>query len=278
MHLLKIIAPFLFLTVYCPHVFAEGLPADRSGLPPLTEQQRKKRVLATTLLGAGVITLWGMLEWDYFSTAPHCQSEGWFGKETESGGADKLGHAYSTYVVSHGLAALYQSWGFSKKEAALFGSSTSFALMGYLELGDAYSRYGFSPEDMVANGIGALVGYLLFENDTLAEKIDFRWEYGFDPNQTDIFTDYENSKYLLAVKLNGFEATQRTLLRNLELHFGYYTRNFDSNDADNERNIYFGIGLNLSDILFRHSWKKTGTVLRYLQLPYTYVDVSHGLD
>lgn len=269
----------LFLSLLCFFpVHAGEIPLYKTVSFELTEEPTKKKILQSSLWGVGAITLWGIFEWDYFSNSPHCQSEGWFGSDTDNGGADKVGHAYSTYALSHALSSLYENWGVSKKKAALYGSTVSFALMGYLEFGDSYSDYGFSAEDFLANGFGAVIGYLLYRNDSLAEKIDFRWEFGLEPNKFDIFTDYENAKYLLALKFSGFESTKRSFLRNLEFHLGYYTRNYSDDDLESKRNIYFGIGLNLSDILSRHSWDKTATALKYVQLPYTYISTSYSPD
>lgn len=244
----------------------------------LSGGERRQRLLQTTLAGSALITLWGVLEWEYFSRSPHAQSEGWFGSETDSGGADKLGHAYSTYAFSHALSALYQHWGFREQNAALYGAFSSFAMLSYMEFGDSFSDFGFSTEDLLANGVGALLGYVLASNDDLAEKIDFRLEYDFSFDKMDVFTDYENSKYLLALKLNGFESVRNTPLRHLEFHLGYYTRNFDNHTDNKERNIYMGIGINLTDLFQRHSWNKTATMLRYFQLPYTSLSIRHDLE
>ena len=36
---------------------------------------------------------------DYFQT-PHTGKEGWFGHDTPEGGADKMGHLYSSYLMN----------------------------------------------------------------------------------------------------------------------------------------------------------------------------------
>jgi hypothetical protein len=236
---------------------------------------RNRRVVLTTAAGIGAVTVWGVWQWDYFSTTPHADSEDWFGKNTDSGGADKLGHLYTAYVASHGFASLYEYWSFERKDAALFGSLTSLAVFGAMELGDSFSDYGFSGEDMAANLIGCAAGYLLYTCPNLAAKIDLRWEYGLSPNKTDFFTDYENSKYLIALKLNGFEFAQQNWLKYIELHAGYYTRDFSDSADDGKRYAYAGVGFNLTDLLFRNGYKKTATLLRYVQPPYTTLGGRH---
>lgn len=244
----------------------------------LSPSEQNTKLLAVNAAGIGLITAWGIAKWDYFSTQPHSGSEGWFENSTEEGGADKLGHLYTSYALTHGLSYLYRKLDFSQDHAALYGTLSSFAIMGYMELGDSFSEYGFSHEDMIANIAGCALGYVLLKNPKLADKIDLRWEYGFHPDGTDFLTDYDNSKYLLALKLNGFETTRKSFLKHIELHAGYYTRGFSDEEDKKERNLYLGIGFNLPDLLKRHSFTKTGAVLNYIQVPGTYVQIKHDLN
>jgi len=224
------------------------------------------------------ITLWGVVKWDYFTVSPHAESEGWFGNDTSSGGADKLGHMFTSHVATHGLAALYEHWDFDQDDAALYGAMSSFIIMGYMEFGDSFSNYGFSGEDFVANTAGALWGYLTYRDPVLANRIDFRWEYGIHPTKTDLVTDYENSKFLFALKLNGFERFQDSWMKHLEFHLGYYTRGFQDDEPDRERNLYMGLGFNLTDMFARRGHRKTAKALRYLQVPGSYLRLNDDLN
>lgn len=240
--------------------------------------QQKQDLWRVNLIGIGAVTAWGVVNWDYFSNSPKSTPEGWFDNDTDSGGADKLGHLYTSYVMAHGLSSLYERWCFSQQDAALYGALSSLAILGYMEFGDAFSRYGFAREDFIANGAGALLGYYLYKSPDLARKVDLRWEYGLHPNDSDFSTDYENSKYLFALKLNGFDALQTTWLRHIELQLGYYTRGFDDATEIRQRNLYFGIGINLTDLFSRHGYKKTGAVLRYLQIPGSNVEFKRDIN
>lgn len=244
-----------------------------------TSLDKRDKVLYTNLGGVALITAWGVAKWDYFKRSPHAGSEGWFEQDTESGGADKLGHLYAAYVTGHALSSLYESWGYGGREASLYGAWSSFGLMTFMEVGDSFSSYGFSYEDLIIGGVGSYIGYLTDTSPALARKLDLRFEY--DPtggNNSDIFTDYENSKYLLALKLDGFESVTNPYLKYLEFHLGYYTRNFDNAAEQNKRKLYFGIGINLSKIFAQRSHKKTATFLKYFQVPNTYVEFDHDLD
>ncbi len=244
----------------------------------ITSSEKKSKSLIVNTTGIGIVTLWGISQWDYFSRAPHAKSEGWFSNNTDDGGADKLGHFYTSYATSHGLSYLYESWCFNKRDAAFYGALSSFAIWGYMELGDAFSNYGASYEDLVMNALGSVAGYYLYKNPDLARKIDIRWEFGFHPTDSDFTTDYENSKYLLALKFNGFESTRHNLLKYLELHIGYYTRGFSDSTVNKERNIYFGVGINLTDLFRRNGYKKTATFLNYVQVPGTYFEFNNDLN
>jgi hypothetical protein len=255
---------------------AAGIEADDAGYA--TALEKRRRVVQVNLLGIGLVSAWGIYKWDYFTQSPNAGSEGWFGNGTDEGGADKLGHLYASYAATHGLAYLYENWRFERDEAALYGALSSWAIMGFMEFGDSFSDFGFSMEDLLFNTVGSAFGYLLYQNTDLAGKIDLRWEYGIHPSGGGVFTDYENTKVLLALKLNGFKATRRGLLKHLELHLGYYTRGFDDHESGQERNLYVGIGVNLTDLLRRHGHAKTATVLNYLQLPGTYLSLKHDFN
>jgi Predicted periplasmic lipoprotein (DUF2279) len=245
----------------------------------LSSEERNKKLWKVNLVGIGVVTAWGVTNWDYFSTSPTTKSEGWFGNDTKSGGADKLGHVYTSYVASHGLSYLYESWCINKDDAALYGSLSSLAIVAYMELGDAFSDFGASKEDMTANVLGVIYGYYSYKNPRLSNILDLRWEYKPNSETFDDFTtDYENAKYLFALKLNGFEFARNSFLKHIELHAGYYTRGFEDANATKERNVFVGISINLTDFLRRHSYNKTSTLLKYYQIPGTSLQLKKDLN
>ncbi|MCD4720790.1 MAG: YfiM family protein [Desulfobacula sp.] len=231
----------------------------------------------TNLGGIAAITAWGIANWDYFENDPKKGSEGWFLKDTDEGGADKCAHFYFSYTLSHILSDTFDHWGYSSEKAALLGSFSSFAMMSYMEFGDSFSNYGFSHEDFFMNLLGCTAGYLLYANPNLSKKIDFRIEYIPTFNQIDFFSDYNNMKFLMAVKLGGFESLKNTYAEYIEFHLGYYTRGY-SDDINKERNIYIGIGINLSKIFTNFSMTKTAKVFNYYQLPYTYISIDKNLN
>ncbi|MEN8210438.1 MAG: DUF2279 domain-containing protein [Thermodesulfobacteriota bacterium] len=238
---------------------------------------KEEKVLMTNIAGFTAITAWGVANWDYFANSPSKADEGWFSMDTKEGGADKLGHFYLSYTLSHILAATYENWGYSQKKSAMLGALSSFSIMNWMELGDSFSDFGFSYEDFLMNSIGSIVGYFIYINPELSRKIDFRIEYKPSFDQIDIFTDYERLKYIFALKLDGFDCVENKILKYLELHIGYYARGY-SDGLNKERNIYIGIGINLSKIFNDFSMQKLSKITNYIQIPYTYTSFEKDLN
>ena len=235
-------------------------------------------------LGVGAAVLgWGFANWDYGSGGPRFQNEGWFDRETDEGGADKLGHFYSAYLFSHLFAGQYERWDFDKDQAIRWGALSSLGVTGLIEVGDAFSDYGFSYEDMVFNALGAAAGYLLWSSPELSRKIDLRVEYNpflSGDWQGDITTDYDRLSYLIAFKAEGFDFIENPYLKYLELHVGFRARNYsdysDRPEVDLRKQfLYVGIGLNLSKLLRPYL---DVPVFNYLQMPYTYAPFTYQIS
>ncbi|MFE8070451.1 DUF2279 domain-containing protein [Marinobacteraceae bacterium S3BR75-40.1] len=245
---------------------------------PLSSSERYQTIGNVSLAGTGVITAWGLAQWDYFDASFNTASEGWFGRDTKYGGADKLGHIYTTYVTAQGLSRLFEYWCFSREDAARGGALSSLAMLGYMELGDGFSEFGFSHEDLVANALGGLVSYWLYRSPQWSDRVDLRWEFDVNPFAGDVTTDYENSKYLAALKFSGFDALRTTPLRYFEVHLGYFTRGYDDGSRAPERNLYAAIGLNLTDLLRQHDFHAASLLFKYYQPPGTYWAEEHDLN
>lgn len=241
--------------------------------------ESRNDILYTNLAGVAIIAGWGIANWDYGNSAPYAKDEGWFGAQTKYGGADKLGHFYAAHIVGSGLSHLYESWGYNKKDAALYGALSSFTIMNAMEIGDAFStQQGFSYEDFVLNTLGSITSYVLHTQPELSKRIDLRVEYIPSFKTADIVTEYDNMKYLIALKADGFDCITNPILRYGELQLGYYTRNYKGEvPNERERILYAGIGINLSKIARQNGYDKTASVLNYYQLPYTYIPFEHSL-
>jgi hypothetical protein len=213
---------------------------------------------------------------------PHTHKEGWFGKSTGSVGVDKLAHAYSAYVLSElYYYRLKRKTGEAPNialTAALLGSAT----MLYTELWDSIEpSAGWSWEDVAMNTGGALFSVLRNSVPGLDKKLDFR--VMIVPN-SDVFTasgkrHFEQQRHFLALKFSGFKAFENGPLRFLELHAGYYGKDFTLREraegVEPKRRIFVGFGINLRELFFKNSRSRigraAGEVLDYWQPPYTAV-------
>lgn len=212
-------------------------------------------------------------------TTPHFHREGWFGRETSTLGVDKLAHAYSGYVVSEIVyARLKRKTGDApgiEATAAALGLATTL----YSELWDSIERNGgWGWEDVAFDTAGAAFSLLRNSVAGLDQKLDYRLmimpEHGIKLSGQ---RHFEQQRYFFALKLSGFEAFERGPLRFLELHAGYYAKDFTSQErargVEAKRRIFVGVGINLRELLFKNSrsWagRAAGEALDYWQPPYT---------
>ena len=212
----------------------------------------------------------------------HFQDEGWFGKDTKALGMDKLTHAFNTYMFADFLQHRIEKRTGSK--GAVTAALLASGLQLYSELYDAHKvTSGFSVQDVVFNTAGA--GFSILRNSVpgLRDKLDYRLL--LVPN-SDLYTfkgkrHYAQQRYLFALTLAGFERFEHSPLRFVELHAGYYSKNFTAEDINAgrtpQRKLFFGVGLNLKELFFRspksEAGKIAGSALDYVQIPYT---AAHG--
>ncbi|WP_226664973.1 DUF2279 domain-containing protein [Microbulbifer aggregans] len=218
---------------------------------------------------AGGITYLGAKEWNWGSSSFKFNEEGWFGMDTGSGGVDKLGHMYSSYLITeaigHGLSRNNEA-DFAATYSALWASS----LMLYVELFDGYSAdHGFSYEDVVFNSSGIALSYFRTRYPELKQLVDYRLDYvpskgmkGFHP-----VTDYTGMRYLLAFKAAGIPELNNTPLKYLELNLGYSAQGFKAEDApyfpERKSEFFVGISLNLDELLFKPFARQLGAAGKY---------------
>jgi hypothetical protein len=248
-------------------------------------KETKLKYLNIGILGG--MMLYGLIFWDYGENGFEFTNEGWFQYDTKYGGADKLGHALSTYFAVQAYSSVYERWGYDRHRANIYGALSGWGTFFMIEVADATSRYGFSYEDLIVDTIGAIVGYWRREYPEFEKRVDFRVEYWpsyavTSGDDTDIASDYSGYKYLMALKGSGFDLTSSTWLQYLELQGGYYTRGYQNGDGDHygdpHRVLYGALAVNLTHIFDKHNWNKTASFLRYYQVPYTYVPLEYNLD
>jgi hypothetical protein len=251
---------------------------------PSEKKEFLTRGQKTLLLNAGsmvAILIYGVMQWDYGKDGFHFNNEGWFEQNTKYGGADKLGHLWSSYALSHLYSYAYRKWGYTDEEANIYGALSSLGVNLFMEVADGFSSQGFSYEDMIMNIVGSGVGYIWGKYPSVARKIDFRMEYTpkFDSHDFGFSTNYERQKFLIALKADGFDFISNPYLQYLEFHVGYYARHYKNYEEggpdDRRRHIYVGLGFNVSKLAQKFFNTK---VLDYIQIPYTSVNKGFKLD
>lgn len=237
----------------------------------------------------GGVTLFGINNWDWGSSGYHFENEGWFGTDTKYGGMDKIGHAYTGYVISQYFTQRIAHTVDDPTNAAITGALLGMGFQTYIEFFDGFAgQHGFSYEDLIADGVGAAFSFLRDTVPGLREKVDFRLEYwgASDYHEWNPASDYDGQRYVLALKLSGFEDLEDSPLRFLELQAGYFTEGYtdETRDAgvDPERNPYVAIGVNLNQLLGLAPevantlpGHAASTLFEYWQPPYTYIATAY---
>jgi len=267
-----------------------GAQRPTLALPPENLRLRNTALVAG---GALLVGAYGMNKWwdEGFTGSFRTENEGWFGQNTRSGGADKLGHAFFAYAGARLLTQGFEALGNERGHALKLGFWSALGVMTAVEVADGYSRqYRFSGQDAIMNVAGAGLGYLLERNPYLDRLVDLRLLYkpsehsSFDPAG-----DYSGQTYLLVLKASGVAALRKyEPLRYFELALGYGTRGYERPPGfERKRNLYIGVSLNLSELLaqtvFRgnreRSTAQRGTDLffEFIQVPGTAALSRHGL-
>jgi hypothetical protein len=256
--------------------------ADAPAQP--TAQTVGFRTGALMLAAIGGTAAYGKAKWwqDGFSGGFKTANEGWFGRDTAHGGADKLGHAMFAYTGSRLLARGFEWAGHDTDTALKLGLWTTVGTLAGVELVDGYSKkWRFSKEDVVFNLAGGALAYVLETHPALDALLDLRLQYSpstgpegrrrFDP-----FGDYSGQRYLLVFKASGMPALrERLLLRYLEFSVGYGARNFEAESralAAPTRHLYYGVSLNLSQVLRDTVYKGNASPSRTQRLTETFFE------
>jgi hypothetical protein len=260
---------------------------------PASEADARRTWLRTTAITAGsalAIGLYGMNNWwqDGFTGRFRTIDEGWFGENTYSGGADKLGHVFMNYVSTRLMARAFEWAGNESDRALQLGAWFTLGTFAAVEVVDGYSKqWRFSREDAVMNVVGTGIALLLEKYPALDDALDLRllyWPSRDGTRDYDPVGDYSGQTYLAVLKASGVPGLRTyPLLRYVEFAAGYGTRGYSATlpgvAGRRARNLYIGISLNLSELLgqtvFKHSStqnpvrRATDTLLEFIQVPGT---------
>ena len=110
-------------------------------------------------VGAGLSTLvvvGGTLAWwrDEPYVGWNWRNTGFFGRTTYAGGSDKVGHAFAWWLGLRASTQIFEWFGISRRHSLIAGTTFSLVLGNVVEVGDAFTRYGFEWPDVIANVAG----------------------------------------------------------------------------------------------------------------------------
>jgi len=275
----------VFLASLCFFLASSAWGQALNTLEPEKEKElltRGQKMLLYNVGGLAVVAGYGLWKWDYGANSFEFTDEGWFGKNTENGGADKFGHFWSSYALSHLNAYIYRQWGYTDREANLYGVLTNLGFQTFMEIADGFSpSQKFCYQDMAMNLLGAGVAYVWGNYPSLARKVDFRIEYKpyFDSRDTEFSTKYDRQTFLMAVKADGFDFIKNPYLQYLEFHLGYNAsgfKDYEPGGPDNrQRTLLVGLGFNVNKLV-QKIWDTR--VFDYIQIPYTSINLEIHLD
>ena len=237
-----------------------------------------------------VVTISGFSDWKWGTAYFRFQPEGWFRMDTGSGGQDKLGHTYGSYLMTEFLYLRQRTRHGPAARVSIYPALFVWVLMSYVELFDGFSvDHGFAYEDLVMDTTGLTLSFLRNAYPPLGRLVDFRMEYYPSEGMTGLHPtiDYSGQKFMLALKPAGIEVLRDTPARYLDLLLGYFTRGFLDRDEqyypDKRTRLFVGVGVNLEQLVMARLGLSepahyAGTALeygvsvfRYFQLPDSYV-------
>ncbi len=226
----------------------------------------------------------------------HFTNEGWFGRDTYAGGADKVSH----FVVSSGLSRflyeVYVAQGHSPNQSCALSFAVTILTGVVVEVGDGITVYGFSAQDLTADVLGATAGLLINRNH-LQDLLGIRLgkvstdipERAVVDHEPSLGSGYSNEIYTADVKLAGLADRlhyRPGLTRYLMLSVAHFTKGFGyvPQIPGRYQNVGFELGLNVPEILKAvgmqdTTWWGKGllAMFDFFRLPFTQIGVYYDL-
>ncbi len=252
------------------------------------EKEKVDKISKWGAYGAvGAITLHGISMWQWFETGLKfgIGREHWFASRSYSGGADKTGHMLSFYFQKRAMHWMFVQLGNDLETANRYSTLMALSLGVLVEVGDGFSHYLFSYEDVIMNSLGIMLAYYADKYPWVDELVGFKWEYWPSVDQRryeksdwhNPTSDYSGQKYWLSFKATGVPRLNRTWARYASIDLGYYTRGFIPSSGPSKwdppyRAVSVALSLNLSEIVFgltpRSPYAKIpAQILKYWQPP-----------
>ncbi len=156
----------------------------------------------------------------------------WEGFENDySLGVDKVGHFYTSYLYFNGLKEVMQWANFDSTTIAWTALGIPFLYALSIEIGDGFSTYQFSPDDLISNCLGMGYGYLQYRY-SFFKNFKIKWSYyPSDKIPLDKYwiltDDYDGHLYWLSMNMHNLlpKGIDRYWPKELNLAIGYGGKN-----------------------------------------------------
>jgi hypothetical protein len=234
-------------------------PPDPTVLAPPGRRPNKRRA---TIISTAVLVLSAVASsstiWRHGYEPFNFHNEFWFGKHTYAGGADKASHLVLYNALARELQIGYYRMNYSRDQAELMAFLTSMGAGLATEVGDAFTVFGFSYEDLVLDAAGAATAILVSRNG-LDDLIGFR--FGPVPNQVpqpccpvnETGKDYSEEIYTADLKIPGLARRMKFdpgPARFLLVSMTYGSKGYkNSLPQYREQQIGIEVGINFPEIL-----------------------------
>ena len=252
---------------------------------PRWEFLERHRVLFSTLIpatGLALVTANSLIGYDT-DHGFRVHHEGWFGRNTTNGGADKASHLADYFIVTNLFEDVYRMLGYSDNAALLWGSGLALATGFLNEVSDGFTRHGFSWEDFGMDAAGVAAAAVISKTHT-KDLLGIRTSH--IPGSS-----YTHDVYSADFKFSGLG--QRLGLNIGPLRWLLFSVTYGSKGyrvtppIEEQRQVGFEIGLNLQQILSdlgvkRSTWwgYSLHLVGDNVRFPFTAVgmryDMNHG--
>jgi Predicted periplasmic lipoprotein (DUF2279) len=279
---------------------ARGFREPTLFLPASPPRPKKLFTTETTLVTAGTLLLgaaesfsapiqYGWVGWN-------TMDEGWFGRNTYAGGADKASHFVVMSGISRTLYDIYTRQGHTVDQSSGLAFATAFMVGTFVEVLDGVSVYGFSFEDLAADALGSAAGVLIHRHH-LQDLIGLRLGMAnTDIPDADIGlsaeflgASYSNEIYVADLKLGGLITRlhgKPGFARFFLTSFAFFTKGYGYTPPLPTRYQEIGleVGLNFPEILkavgvTEKTWWGAGllAVFDFFRFPFTQVGVYYNL-
>ena len=190
-------------------------------------------------------------------------------------GVDKFGHFFTSYFYFN---ALYNTlrWGGYDESTTMWVSVVVPALYAIsLELGDGYSMYQFSPDDLLANSLGLGCAVLQVKHPFLKNFL-FKWSYyplgkRYAGLHNPPSNDYDGHIYWLSFQVHNLlpESVKGYWPRFLNLAVGYGSKNASlESTGPMKRKFAVSLDYNLTELpLNGETWNAIKNIFDLIHFP-----------